>query len=490
MYESFFGLREPPFTLTPNPAFLYLTERSEEALGRLLYGIERREGFAVVFGDVGTGKTTLCWALMEKLEQRRVHTALIQKPLLSDIDILRSVLQDLGVQPAPGTKVPADSMDSSWMANLSKIELIERLDAFLLERTQEGRFTVVIIDEAQNLSMEALEQLRLLSNLETAQAKLLQFIFVGQLELQKKLEKRAMRQLNQRISFRFMTRPLSRSEAKDYISHRLHVAGVNPRLSFEPGALRAICRYSKGYPRLINLICDRALYTAFLERSLIITARTVRAGYLNIREPYGRTMPVWFRRTIPAAGLLGLALLVVFFLNTLKAPQAQHDEVSESRPLAPVSAPATPVDSLREINARAADTPRTELASRPGPKPEAEQAKAPPSPPAPAAENKRAVPDEGTKPTAANPAPDSAPKEGFFLQVASFRNRDSANAQSEDLASDGFPCFVRLDRAGVHGDWFGVYIGPYDDLAAARQVAADLRAAKSLSPILRRSKFE
>ena len=262
MYESFFGLKEKAFNLTPDPDFLYLNERTKQAFEDILYGIERREGFAVVIGDVGTGKTTLCCALLERIEGRKnIFTVLIQNPMLSELDILRSILQDLGA---------AKRFGPAWKSDMTKKELIDCLNTFLAERAMEDAFTVLIIDESQNLSIEMLEQLRLLSNLETTKKKLLQIIFLGQPEFEHKLAK--LKQLEQRISVWFETKPLTRSETEKYIRHRLAVAGTSGhRVQFGPKALDAIYERSRGYPRLINLICDRALREACRERSVTVT---------------------------------------------------------------------------------------------------------------------------------------------------------------------------------------------------------------------------
>lgn len=330
MYEKFYGLKEPAFSLTPDPAFLFLNKRSKDALDTILYGIERREGFAVVIGDVGTGKTTLCWSLLERLARKNIRTALIQNPMLSEADILKSILQDLGVRPEHPKSWPDSSdqegqrrvFDTSWMQGMNKKQLIDRLNMFLAERAQENVFTVLIIDEAQNISMTLLEQLRLLSNLETAKKKLLQIIFVGQLELDRKLKLSSMRQLNQRISVRFETKTLSKEDTERYIRHRLAVAGGAPTLRFGAGAFRAIWRHSKGYPRLINLICDRALLAGYAERSAVITRKLVRraAATLEGREEEGlRIDPGSIRRMVPfmVGGILLLAFLFVIVYKGL-----------------------------------------------------------------------------------------------------------------------------------------------------------------------------
>jgi len=323
MYEKFYGLKEAAFNLTPDPSFLFLNKRSKEALDQILYGIERREGFAVIVGDIGTGKTTMCWALLERLAKKDIRTALIQNPMLSETDILRSILQDLGIRPErhqfalnlSGEEDSASGLfDTDWMLSMNKKQLLDRLNTFLAARAQENVFTVLIVDEAQNISMNLLEQLRLLSNLETAKKKLLQIIFVGQLELDQKLKLPSLRQLNQRISVRFETKALSKEDTERYIRHRLAVAGGAPRLRFASGAFAAIWRHSKGYPRLINLICDRALLSGYLERSPVITRRLVRkaASALQGKENIVLRIPGgWGRRMVP---LLVPAILLVFAL--------------------------------------------------------------------------------------------------------------------------------------------------------------------------------
>jgi general secretion pathway protein A len=314
MYEKFFGLKEAAFNLTPDPSFLFLTKRCKEALELILYAITRREGFSLIVGDVGTGKTTLCWALLEQLAKRNIRTALIQNPMLSEIDILKSILQDLGVRPeesAPETLV--DVFDTNWMKGMTKKELLDKLNLFLAARAQEDVFTVLIVDEAQNIPATLLEQLRLLSNLETAKKKLLQIIFVGQLELDYKLKLPSMRQLNQRISVRFETRTLSREDTESYIRHRLTVGGASSRLHFSASAFRAVWRYSKGYPRLINLICDRALLAGYQDHSLVITRSLVRRAAMGLKgeDRIVRSAHGWFRRIVSFAAP---ALILLFAL--------------------------------------------------------------------------------------------------------------------------------------------------------------------------------
>jgi general secretion pathway protein A len=336
MYESFYGLKENAFSLTPDPYFLFLNARGKEALDRILYCIERREGFSVIAGDIGTGKTTMCWALLERLAEKNIRTAIVQNPTLSELEILRTILQDLGVRPEASARdeeshnVQKQLFDANWMNGMSKKQLLDLLNGFLVERAQEDAFTVLIIDEAQNLSLMLLEQLRLLSNLETSKKKLLQIIFIGQLQLIQKLKSESLRQLDQRISFRFETKPLSLEDTEKYIRHRLNIAGSPNGAKFIDGAFRAIWRYSKGYPRLINLVCDRALLAGYNARTRIITPRLIRRAVSDLQgvEETGSRLLVskWFRKAVPYIfpGVLILALALIAYIGFAYAvPQSK-----------------------------------------------------------------------------------------------------------------------------------------------------------------------
>jgi general secretion pathway protein A len=252
VYETYFGLREKPFSLTPDPRFLFLSAQHRGALDHLLYGVARREGFLAITGDVGTGKTTICRALLERLDAG-VRTALILNPLCDEDELLKAILQDFEIQ------VPARA---------SRKQLVDCLNGFLLEQARRGGGAVLIIDEAQNLAVSVLEQIRILSNLETDREKLLQIVLVGQRELRDKLESPALTQLNQRISIRYHLSPLSREESVRYIEHRLTVAGAKGGITFSPEAHKAIYQFSSGVPRLVNLIADRALLVLEGRRSL------------------------------------------------------------------------------------------------------------------------------------------------------------------------------------------------------------------------------
>ena len=247
MYEPYYQLKERAFNLTPDPRFLYFTERHCEALANLVYGIRERKGFLVLSGEVGTGKTTLINALLDTLERANVLSALIFNPLLSVSEFFEYLMNEFNLK-APGR---------------SKSQILVTLNSLLLERYRMGQVTVLIVDEAQNLSSELLEEIRLLTNLETATEKLLQILLVGQPELSLKLNSPNLRQLKQRISLRCSLDPLSMFETKEYINTRLEIAGLPNQQLFADATIAEIFRSSGGIPRLVNTICDNALLTGY-----------------------------------------------------------------------------------------------------------------------------------------------------------------------------------------------------------------------------------
>jgi general secretion pathway protein A len=247
MYEPYYQLKERAFNLTPDPRFLYFTERHCEALANLVYGIRERKGFLVLSGEVGTGKTTLINALLDTLERANVLSALIFNPLLSVSEFFEYLMNEFNLK-APGR---------------SKSQILVTLNSLLLERYRMGQVTVLIVDEAQNLSSELLEEIRLLTNLETATEKLLQILLVGQPELSLKLNSPNLRQLKQRISLRCSLDPLSMFETKEYINTRLEIAGLPNQQIFADATIAEIFRSSGGIPRLVNTICDNALLTGY-----------------------------------------------------------------------------------------------------------------------------------------------------------------------------------------------------------------------------------
>ncbi|NTV48171.1 MAG: AAA family ATPase [Geobacteraceae bacterium] len=268
MYTKYFGFNEKPFTLTPNPRFIYLSKNHKEALAHLLYGINNHYGFIELIGEVGTGKTTVLRTL---LSQRNYRSALIFNPCMTNIELFRNINHEFGL-----------NSDSKY-AN----ELLDELNGFLLRENARGLTVVLVIDEAQNLSPEILEQLRLISNLETEDDKLIQIVLAGQPELSALLDLPELRQLNQRIAVRYKLQSMSMDETCTYIRHRMVVAGETGGVYFSRSALKLIHLYTRGLPRLINILCDRALLIGYGDEKRCISAViTVRAiiEILTVRQ--------------------------------------------------------------------------------------------------------------------------------------------------------------------------------------------------------------
>lgn len=307
MYNKFFGFKEKPFKLVPNPEYLFLSKSHEEALAHLAYAISQGEGFVELTGEVGTGKTTLCRVFLENLD-KSTEAAYIFNPKLDALQLLKAINDELGIDSTPdNTK-----------------DLIDRLNEFLIRKKGAGQQVLVLIDEAQNLSLEVLEQLRLLSNLETTREKLLQIILVGQPELGDMLSSHQLRQLGQRITINCRLSPLTYDETRDYIRHRIALASHRAGPPFDKASYRAIYEYSRGIPRLINIACDRALLNAFSRSSHKITAPIAREAISELT----RKKPVVSRNRLHApAGLLIAAavfvplMLLLFYFGTGKSPK-------------------------------------------------------------------------------------------------------------------------------------------------------------------------
>lgn len=278
MYESSFGLTEAPFSISPDPRYLYMSQRHQEAMAHLRYGIQEAGGFVQLTGEVGTGKTTVCRCMLEQLPDN-VDVALILNPQISPSELLATLCDEIGV---------------SYPADASPKQLLDLLNERLIETFSQGRRTVLVIDEAQILNREVLEQIRILTNLETTRQKLLQIILIGQPELNETISRSDLRQLAQRITARYHLEPLRKDETAEYIGYRLSVAGCH-RTVFTRGAVARVYKLSRGVPRLINVICDRALLGAYSTNSDTVTAAMVgRAG----REVYGevgsRSRRMWW----------------------------------------------------------------------------------------------------------------------------------------------------------------------------------------------------
>jgi general secretion pathway protein A len=259
MYKKFFGLRENPFNVNPDPRFLFSTRHTEEAFAVLTYGIQSRKGFITLTGEVGTGKTTLLNKLLDWLHEQSVATAFVFNSRLNVTQFLDFTMADFGI--------PCDTT--------MKSQVLIRLNQWLLERYRAGETAVLIVDEAQNLSPQVLEEIRLLTNLETATEKLLQIVLSGQPELEQKLNQPGLRQLRQRITLRCRTYPLTLEETSGYVQERLRVAGSDGMSIFSPEAVEALHRYARGIPRVVNLLCEHALISAFVDQKRPIQVGTI-----------------------------------------------------------------------------------------------------------------------------------------------------------------------------------------------------------------------
>jgi general secretion pathway protein A len=261
MYKEFFGLRANPFNVNPDPRYLYLTRHTEEALACLTYGIQSRKGFVLLTGEVGTGKTTLVNKLLEWLRLQQVATAFVFNSRMDVPQFLDFMMADFGV-----------SCDAT-----SKSQVLQRLYGWLLDRYRAGETAVLIVDEAQSLSDEVLEEIRMLTNLETFTEKLLQIVLVGQPELEQRLKQPQLRQLRQRLTLRAKTHPFGLDETRAYINQRLRIAGSNGEPVFDGDAITALYRYSSGIPRVINLLCEHCLVSAFVDQKKTVTVEIVEA---------------------------------------------------------------------------------------------------------------------------------------------------------------------------------------------------------------------
>jgi general secretion pathway protein A len=294
MYLSFFGLNEKPFAITPDPRYLYLSERHAEALAHLLYGINESGGFIQLTGEVGTGKTTVVRTLLSRVPHH-ADVAVILNPRVTPVEFLLTICEELGLNIADADR---DSVK----------QMVDALNRRLLAAHADGRRIIVIVDEAQNLSAEVLEQVRLLTNLETPTQKLLQIILIGQPELRELLDRTDLRQLAQRITGRYHLEPLSREETRGYVRHRLRVAGAAEDI-FTPSALAEVHRLAQGIPRVINVTCDRALLGAYTQETRKVSAGLVRRA---AGEVYGRRfVPLWLGWVAGALSLVGIAIVAL-----------------------------------------------------------------------------------------------------------------------------------------------------------------------------------
>jgi type II secretory pathway predicted ATPase ExeA len=421
MYEDYYGFTEKPFSLTPDPKYLFRSASHANAFELLHYAIRRREGFVVITGDIGTGKTTLCRAMLEQLD-RRTFSALVLNPFLSEEDLLRLILQDFGV-------VSRDQIKRGRLANVTKQELIETLNEFLLSLRPLGAGALLVIDEAQNLPVQVLEQIRILSNLETDKEKLLQIVLVGQPNLKGMLRSLEMRQLDQRVSIKYELAPLTAEETGAYVMHRLAIAGAGASVTFAPPAFGRVHRCTNGIPRLINLVCDRALLAAYSARTNRVIPEHVHhaAEMLELEPARKKKMMMWVRERFAgfAAGV-GVTALIGGLAISMWQPRASAEaRDTRVRLVRPVSSSDPKVSSD------------------------------------PVGSGAKLVPG-----VAGN---------AYSVVVASFRMASEADSLATHLRTLGFGASVTHAEVPERGLWHQVVAGPFADLGAARQGEARLR---------------
>lgn len=443
MYLEHYGLIEKPFSLTPDPKFFFASGCHAEARDLLRYGVREREGFMCFVGGAGTGKTTLLRTVLEGFGDE-VVTALVLNPFLSEEDLLRIVLVDLGA-------ATRQEMDTERGRRYSKQDLIDRLNEHLMRLSMQGRAAVLVIDEAQNLPMPVMEQIRLLSNLETAKSKLLQIVLAGQLGLRKLLQAPELSQLAQRVSVRYMLQPLTQDEIARYIEHRLRVAGSDGDLVFDRGAIERIFRLSEGVPRLVNLICDRALLAGYAQRTSIITS-----------------------------GVIGRAAETLDLASPGVAPPVERDGEVASKPARVAAgfglrhAVATAVLAAAAIVAGVWAV----AASRNGLEPARP----------PRAEGTYAAPE-----VAESPAPPAVvvvppvdlvrPQGAYTVYVSSYRRADDPQllALRQSLHDGGHQSFVVSADVPAQGTLHRLVVGDFDARVAADSLAAQLRQGMGLA---------
>jgi general secretion pathway protein A len=435
MHEDYYGFTEKPFSLTPDPKYLFKSQSHANAFELLQYAIRRREGFVVITGDIGTGKTTLCRAILQQLD-RKTFTALILNPFLSEEDLLRLILQDFGV-------ISRDEIKRGRLIGVTKQELIDTLNEFLLSLLPLGAGALLIIDEAQNLPLQVLEQIRILSNLETDKEKLLQIVLVGQRNLKDLLRSPELRQLEQRIAIRYELEPLNREETAAYVGHRLAIAGGGAAVSFAPRALDLVHACTTGIPRLINLLCDRALLGGYSARTARITPEIVTAAAetLELRAPR-RPITGWLqhRAAAFAAGAVAVALVAG---GTYAAVVLQNSRASAEQLTPPAAAASRPAEApATQHGVPASEQPTADLSGNGRAEPEAE-------PPAPAVR--------------------------MSVVVGSFRQAAQAERLVSQLEAQGYRVRTSRIGAGDGGVWHQVLVGPYTDLVEAREAETRIR---------------
>jgi type II secretory pathway predicted ATPase ExeA/cell division protein FtsN len=444
MLLQFFGFKDNPFKLAPDPAYLFLGRYYEEALAHLRYAVTEGEGFTAITGARGIGKTTICRAFLDTLGDGTA-AAFISSPVSSPGDLLRRINTALGIPCAAATLKG----------------LIDPLNDFLMRQKLAGKKVVVFIDDAQGLGLEVLEQIRLISNLETTREKLIQIVLVGEPGLMTQLNSHELRQMGQRVSVRYEIGPLSPDETAAYIQHRVSVASTGSPVEFEPAALRHVFHYSRGNPRLIHAACQAALTAAFAAREKTVTAASAQAAVMGLAAADGKDPNRRRRRralgwAVAGGGVIVLAAAAFFALPGLEGRPASEKAIPEQADLAaPAETAARPPVSV-SAEAVVAST---------GADPGTDSSAPPPAP--------------GEK--AVSAAKGSAPRMTHSVQVGAYLVPENARKQVEQLGAKGYPAQIFEAKDSRGRTWYAVRIGDYPSSAAARR-QADEFTRRELAP--------
>jgi general secretion pathway protein A len=450
MILRFFGFKENPFKLAPDPAYLFLGRHHEEALAHLRYAVTEGEGFTAITGERGIGKTTICRAFLDTLGDGTA-AAVISSPVSSPGDLLRRINTALGI---PGA---ADTLKG----------LIDPLNDFLMRQKLAGKKVAVFIDDAQSLGLEVLEQIRLISNLETTREKLIQIVLVGEPGLMTKLNSHELRQMGQRVSVRYEIGPLSQAETAAYIQHRVSVASTGSPVQFEPAAVRHVFDYSRGNPRLIHTACQAALTAAFGAREKTVTAAIAQAAVMGLAAADGKDPNRRRRRQTLVWGTAGCGVIVLaaaaFF--ALRGPEGRSSSEMAGPDRARLSAPTetaapAPVPASAEaVVASAGADPTEGLYS--------------------------AVPPPAPIETAVSAARASAPRMTHSVQVGAYLVPENARRQVERLGAKGYPARIFEVKDSQGRSWYAVRIGDYPSSEAARRQAEEFTRREQAPSVVR-----
>ena len=455
MYSKFFGFKEKPFILAPNPAYLFLGKSHEEAQAHLIYAVSEGEGFISLIGKRGVGKTTICQAFIERRDDN-IEVAYIFKPELRPEELLRKINSEFGIR--------ADTDDAK--------DLIDTLNSFLMQKRVEGKKVVLFIDDAQNLKADALEQIRLLSNLETTRDKLLQIVLVGEPSLADMLGSQALRQLGQRVSVSYYIDPLTYEETCAYIYHRMSIASLGAQTHFEASALKRIYKFSGGIPRMINIACDKSLFTAHRLKHSHISGEIAKTAIIGLA---GRSGWRWFgflnrRRTVLAG--TGFCLLMLLMIAVLFPRQADRPAVAlqaEAKPAAVKQPAKSKANPLPNKTAKPAEKAHRTSA------PEVPEAKGP-------AVKAAVMPAASSTPEKVSPPP---VKMTHSVQAGAFRTRGQAEKLVGTLKKIGYPAGILPVTDSRGKSWFTVRVGDYPSRVAAIEHANEFTAREKIASAVR-----